>query len=391
MGNHMPAWDEVLEQGQAFFEELHQFPELRWQEEQTAERIRARLNELNIPWRACAGTGTVGTLASSARGKHIALRGDIDALPIHEMTRLPYASQHQGCMHACGHDGHSAVLMATAHWLKQHESELDGPVSLIFQPAEEGGHGAKKMIEDGALEGVDEIYGWHNWPAIQLGQAVCPDGAVMAANGGFQIIIRGEGGHASQPEACRDPVLAGSAMVLALQQIVSRHASPQEAAVVSVTSFDGKSGPTVIPEVVTLSGSIRSACTERRDQIGQKINDIATATAIAYGVEAEVAIEPCYGATVNHSNQALRWRNVLEQEFGSDWHCDKTPLPIMGSEDFSYYLNKVPGAFALIGNGEGEAYIKPCHSPQYQFNAGLIERVVRMYCRLVGVAAPGNR
>ena len=155
---------------------IHRRPELAYDEFQTAELIRNRLNELGIPWDACAGTGTLGRLAQDKSGRHIALRGDIDALPINEITGKPYASEVAGCMHACGHDGHTATLLGTAAWLKAHEAELPGPVTLLFQPAEEGGHGAKRMIEDGALNGIEAIFGWHRWPAIPFGKAVCPDG-----------------------------------------------------------------------------------------------------------------------------------------------------------------------------------------------------------------------
>ncbi|MEQ9316240.1 MAG: amidohydrolase, partial [Henriciella sp.] len=173
-------WEQLIVEATGFRHELHQHPELTWQENDTAARIRARLDALGIEWRACAGTGTVAKLAKDAPGRHVGLRADIDALPINEASGRDYSSTHDGCMHACGHDGHSAALMSTAAWLKANEAALPGPVTLLFQPAEEGGHGAKMMIEDGALDGIEAIFGWHNWPAIPFGKAVCPDGAVMA-------------------------------------------------------------------------------------------------------------------------------------------------------------------------------------------------------------------
>ncbi|MBD3816127.1 MAG: amidohydrolase, partial [Halothiobacillus sp.] len=208
------TWAQNIQEATALRHRLHRSPELSWQEHGTAQIIRSQLKALDIPWRACANTGTVATLAPNATGRHIALRGDIDALPITEQTVVDWISQTPGVMHACGHDGHTATLMAVARWLKTNESALAGPVSLLFQPAEEGGHGARVMIEDGALDGVDWIFGWHNWPAIPFGQAVCPDGPVMAANGIFEIELTGRGGHASQPELCRDPVLAAAAVTL---------------------------------------------------------------------------------------------------------------------------------------------------------------------------------
>ncbi|MDZ7642961.1 MAG: amidohydrolase [Woeseiaceae bacterium] len=221
-GTGIDLWDECVAGAVAARHELHRHPELAWQEAATAARIRTQLDAMDIAWRSCADTGTVATLASKATGRHVALRADIDALPIAEQSGASWASEVVGCMHACGHDGHTATLLAAARWLKHHESSLPGPVTLLFQPAEEGGHGARRMIEDGALEHVDVIFGWHNWPAIPWGQAVCPDGVVMAGNGTFRIDVQGRGGHASQPEACRDPVVAASAIVLALQQVVSR-------------------------------------------------------------------------------------------------------------------------------------------------------------------------
>lgn len=184
------------------------------------------LDTAGIARRDCAGTGTVAMLAPTAPGRHVALRADLDAMPITEHTGLPYASEHDGVMHACGHDGHTATLVAVAHWLKAHEDTLPGPVTLLFQPAEEGGHGAARMIEDGCLgpaeRPVDVVFGWHNWPGLPLGRAVCPDGAVLAANGTFRVELHGRGGHASQPDETRDPVLAAAAVTVALQQVVAR-------------------------------------------------------------------------------------------------------------------------------------------------------------------------
>ena len=363
---------------------LHREPELAWQEEQTAATIRSRLDQLAIGWRACAGTGTVGTLAPDRPGRHIALRGDIDALPIQEESGVEWTSARPGFMHACGHDGHTATLMAAAAWLKHHETELPGPVSLLFQPAEEGGHGAKRMIEDGALDGVDAIFGWHNWPAIPYGKAVCPDGAVMAGNGTFEIEVKGQGGHSSQPEACRDPVLAASAIVVALQQLVSRRLSPQYATVLSVTSFEAPSAVTVIPDTATLKGSFRLGNSGTRQPLSELIAEVAENTARAHGVECDVVIHPRYDATVNHPAEATEYRQALVAEMGDAVIDHELPLPIMASEDFSYYLKKIPGAFALIGADDGNGHHHPCHSAMYDFNDRLIAPVAAVYARLAG-------
>lgn len=385
----MPAqWKDIVDSATALRRRLHAHPELGWQEQQTAQAIRDHLDQLSIAWRPCATTGTVATLNPHGRGKHIALRGDIDALPIHERTDKDWISTIAGCMHACGHDGHTATLAAAAQWIKQHEAELAGPVSLLFQPAEEGGHGAREMIADGALEGVDEIFGWHNWPAIPFGEMVCPDGIVMCGNGTFTIRVIGKGGHASQPELCRDPVLGGSAITLALQQAISRRLAPQQAAVLSLTSFDAPSAPTVIPAEATLGGSIRVPDEATRDTLNTLIRDIAKHTAASYGLDCEVDIQPRYQATINHAEQAQRYRQQWQALYGPDSINTALPTPIMASEDFSYYLQEVPGAFALIGADDGRGHDAPCHNPYYDFNDRLIPKVGRVYAALVDLQAP---
>lgn len=382
-------WQQIMTAAKAMRRELHSIPELGWQEVKTADKVRSTLTRLGIPWRACAETGTVGTLNSKgAGGRHIALRGDIDALPMHEKTGKPYTSQHDGCMHACGHDGHTATLMAAAQWLKHHESDLDCEVSLLFQPAEEGGHGALRMIEAGALDGVDEIYGWHNWPAIPFGQMLCPDGIVMSGNGTFTIELEGVGGHASQPELCRDPVLAASAITLALQQIVSRQLAPQAAAVVSVTSINAPSAATVTPSTATIGGSIRVPDQAVRERINESIIHISQRTAECYGVQCKVDIEARYHATINHAVQAGKMRALWQQEWGDKAVNTTLPTPIMASEDFSYYLQSIPGAFALIGADDGPDHKAPCHSSFYDFNDRLIPRVARLFSRLAGAPLP---
>lgn len=385
----MPSmWTQGIQDAIQLRRALHQAPELTWQEYATANTIRHELQTLGIPWRVCAQTGTVATLAPSAPGRHIALRGDIDALPISEQTGAEWASQSPGVMHACGHDGHTATLMAVARWLKAHEAQLPGPVSLLFQPAEEGGHGAREMIREGALDGVDWIFGWHNWPAIPFGQAVCPDGPLMAANAIFEIEITGSGGHASQPELCRDPVLAAAAITLNLQQIVARRLPPQTAAVVSVTSIDAQSGITVIPDTARLAGSVRVGQTETRALIGHLIKEVSEGTADSYGVRAHVTFTPRYQATVNHPKPAMHYRSAISSTLGANWCKTELPVPIMASEDFSYYLEAIPGAFALIGADDGAGHHEPCHSPRYDFNDRLIDPVGRILASLIGVSPP---
>ena len=386
--NQAQNWTAIIEWAVDFRHRLHRRPELGWSENRTAAKIREVLTTLGIAWRACAGTGTVATLAAETMGRHIALRADIDALPVEEATGAAWTSRTSGCMHACGHDGHTASLLAAARWLQLHEQMLPGPVTLVFQPAEEGGHGARRMIEERALAGVEAIFGWHNWPAIPFGRAVCSDGVVMAGNGTFKLVVRGRGGHASQPELCRDPVLAASAIVLALQQIVSRQLPPQQATVLSVTSIDGRSAETIIPEQVTLAGSFRFADPAQREPLVRLLEEIAGATARAYGAECEVTIYPRYGATINHPGEAARYRRVLQDEFGAEAIDVSTPVPIMASEDFSYYLAEIPGAFALIGADDGRGHDIPCHNPRYDFNDALIGVAARLFSRLAGAPVP---
>lgn len=379
-------WSAVVDEAIEFRRALHRAPELTWQEVNTAAAIRERLDDLGISWRACAETGTVATLAPGAPGRHIALRGDIDALPIVEASGVEWSSRTEGRMHACGHDGHTATLMAAARWLKAHEDRLPGPVTLLFQPAEEGGHGAKAMIDGGALERVEAIFGWHNWPAIPFGRAACPNGAVMAGNGTFEITIQGQGGHASQPELCRDPLLAAAAVVTALQQIVSRRISPQAPTVLSVTSLHADGGsPTVTPATASLAGSFRLGDPDTRELLGELIGETARNTAAAYGVNADVSIHPRYDATVNHEREAEVYRQALLAELGDAALDAGLKMPIMASEDFSYYLNEIPGAFALIGADDGQGHHHPCHSPEYDFNDRLIDRVGRVYARIAGI------
>jgi amidohydrolase len=388
------SWNTIVRQSVELRHWFHRHPELSWQEQNTAARIREQLTAWHIPWRSCAEHGTVATLAAQTSGEHIAFRADMDALPITEKLALDYCSSEPGKMHACGHDGHMAALLGAAAWFKQQEAQLQGPLSLLFQPAEEGGHGAKKMIEDGALDGVDSIFGWHNWPALAVGKAVCPDGAVMSGNGSFHIDIQGRGGHASQPESARDPVLAAAAITLNLQQIVSRRLPPQAAAVVSVTSILAESSVMVIPDSVRLEGSIRFTDPNLRQPMNDLIVEIARSTAATYGVSAEVEIRGRYEATINHAAAAQRYRDALQRELGAQYHDTDLILPIMASEDFSYYLNEIPGAFALIGMAEttptGTDYQAPCHSPDYRFNDQVIESVMRVFCRLAGVPAPAE-
>lgn len=382
------TWDEIIEEAKVNRKELHKIPELCWEEKKTFAYIVAELDRYGVSWRPCSSTGLIAHLAQEAIGTHIGLRADMDGLMMTEVNEVEYKSSQQDRMHACGHDGHMAVLLAVARWLKLHEDKLPGPVSLIFQPAEEGGHGAREMILDGALEGVEKIYGWHNWPAIAFGKVVCREGVVMCANASFTIEVKGVGGHASQPDMCSDPVLGASAITLGLQQIVSRRLPPQDAAVISVTSIDARSGETIIPDSAHLKGSVRMASTSGLEEIGALIQEVASFIAAGYGVEAVVHFTQRYPAVVNTKDEARDFAACFDQVFGDDAACQETAIPLMASEDFSYYLREIPGAFALVGAGDGGRYSIACHNSSYDFNEDLIEPVVRAMSLVVGVPVP---
>jgi len=384
------SWHTALATAKELRHWFHQHPELTWEEEITSQKIQSCLTQWGIEWRSCAKLGVVGVIAPNAKAdnqsKNIALRADMDALPITEMTSVDYVSKTPGKMHACGHDGHMAALLGTAYWLKQNEALLTNTVTLLFQPAEEGGFGAVKMIEDGALNGVDEVYGWHNWPALAFGTAVCPDGPIMSGNGTFKIALEGVGGHASQPELCRDPLLAGAAITVNLQQIVSRRMPPQAAVVVSVTQFETDSAASnVTAQTAKLVGSIRVSEPQWLQPVMDLVDQISVDTAKSYGVTAQCKTKPFYAATINHAGPAAAYREILRAELGDAFDQVEMMVPIMGSEDFSYYLKEVPGAFALIGMSEkaGQKYHQACHHPSYEFNDKLLELVMRCFSQLV--------
>nr|MBA3938977.1 amidohydrolase [Planctomycetota bacterium] len=302
---------------------------------------------------------------------------------------LPWASQHPGCMHACGHDGHTASLLAAAAHLKAREAELPGPVSLIFQPAEEGGHGALRMIEAGALDGIAEIYGYHNWPPFPFGSAVCAAGPVFGANGEWTATITGRGGHASQPHQTIDPIVTGANFVVLAQQIVSRQVAPQESAVVSVTCFHGGTADNIIPDAVELTGTVRAATTAQRDDLAKRVAATLAAACTASGAQGVFDYRPCYPATVNHAGPAARAAAAASAVLGAD-HLITTGLPLMAAEDFGYYLTKIPGCYLLLGAGRPGETLEPCHSPRFDYNDALIPVVVQLWARLAGLGELGG-
>jgi hippurate hydrolase len=357
---------------------LHAAPELSTAEVATG----ALVAELLTGWgyevaTGIGGTGVVATLRHGAGERSIGLRADMDALPISEATGLPYASANPGVMHACGHDGHTTILLAAARQLAETRN-FSGTVRLIFQPAEETG-GAVQMLEDGLFERfpVDAVFGLHNWPGIPAGEFRFIDGPAMAAVDLVIITVKGRGGHGAKPHEAVDPIVAASALVLALQSIVSRNVDPLETAVLTVGSIHGGSMPTVIPDSVELQATVRTFSPTVRDTIRARIKVLAEATAAAYGATVEVYHPPGFPALHNHQAETAFARQVAVRHFGAERVGELRPLLV--SEDFAFLLEKQKGSYLFIGNGPSAEL----HSPRYDFNDGIIEPAARYWVKLV--------
>ena len=346
--------------------ELHRHPELAFQEDWTANFLETKLREFGFePVCGIGKTGLVATI-ECGDGPALGLRADMDALPIQEETGLPYASEISGCMHACGHDGHMAMLLAAAEYLITRD-DLKGTIHFIFQPAEEGYAGAKRMIDDGLFKKfpVDEIYGLHNWPSLPEGMFSAKSGPQMAAVDTFEIKISGQGTHAAMPHLGNDVLTAASAVQTHLQTIVSRSINPQEAAVVSVTEFHCGDAINIMPSRAKLSGCTRHFSTEAQKLIERRIQEICDGIGKAFEVSVMLTYNHVYPATVNSDEQtvkALQAARLIDE----DSVCE-TQYPSMASEDFSFMLKEKPGCFMWLGNGSSEGN-RVLHSPSYDFN-----------------------
>ena len=332
-------------------------------------------------------TGVVGVIRgrASGSGRVIGLRADMDALPMTEETGLPYASGTAGAMHACGHDGHTAMLLGAAQYLAETRN-FDGTAVVIFQPAEEGGGGGREMVEDGMMDrfGIQEVYGMHNMPGKPVGEFAVRPGPFLAASDEFAIAVSGRGGHAAQPHNTIDPVVAASAIVLALQSIVSRNADPLKPAVISVTSVRTSSNASnVIPERVDMLGTCRSLEPEVRDLIEARMAAVVEATAAAHGAQARLTYTRNYPVTINAGPQADFAASVAAAVVGTP-RVDPLAPPVMGAEDFAYMLNARPGAMVFVGNGD----TAKLHHPKYDFNDELIPVGCSYWARLVETAMP---
>ncbi len=368
-----------LERLVAIRRDIHAHPELGYEEFRTADLLERELRDCGYSPSRPAETGLI---ADTGEGEALALRADLDALPLTELTKVGHASKNEGRMHACGHDGHAAILLGTAMALDSVRDEIAGNVRLLFQPAEEGLAGAKKMIEGGALEGVGRIFGLHNWPMLGLGKLAVKPGPLMAAASSFRVLIRGEGGHGSQPWHAKDPIVPACHFVTQLQSIVARDTDHAKPATVSACKIRGGTAINIIPDEVEIAGTVRTFDDEQTAQIGEAIARIASAAASAGGCSAETEFESYYPVTVNHAADAALVAEIGEELFG-EGSVTSEGLPMAGAEDFSFYLQQRPGAYFFLGGGVEGAENAPCHSARYDFNDDLILRGVRTYLRIV--------
>ena len=370
--------------------DIHAHPELCFEEKRTSDVIAQALTGWGIPvHRGLGTTGVVGIIKNGTSDRAVGLRADIDALPMTERNTFAHASQHHGKMHACGHDGHTAMLLAAAKHLAKHR-HFDGTVYLIFQPAEEGGGGAREMIKDGLFKlfPMEAVFGAHNWPGLKVGQFTLKSGPCYASSNEFKITLRGKGAHGAMPHLGVDPVPAACQMVQAFQTIITRNKRPIDTGVISVTMIHTGEATNVIPESCVLEGTVRTFTTEVLDLIERRMQQIAEATAQAFECECEFTFKRNYPPTINHEAETAFARKVLGEVVGPENVIEFEPT--MGAEDFSYYLQEKPGCYFMIGNGDGAHRIGghglgPCmlHNPSYDFNDDLIPLGATAWVRLV--------
>jgi hippurate hydrolase len=367
----------------AWRRDIHAYPELGFEEHRTSDIVAKKLGELGIEVHRNVGkTGVVGILRTG-NGPSIGLRADMDALPIKEATGLPYASQNDGTMHACGHDGHTTMLLGAARYLAETRS-FDGTVVFIFQPAEEGIGGAQAMLEDKLFERFpcDSVFGMHNSPGLPVGKFAIRPGAMMAGGAFFDITVTGKGAHGARPEDSIDPLLAACHITTALQAIVSRNISPQQTAVLSVTAIEGGDAYNVIPQTATIRGTARAFTHQVMQQIEEGMRRTAKGIASGLGATAEVDFRARFAPLVNDPGET-RFLADSAAELVGEAAVERNRSIIMASEDFSYMLEKRPGAYINIGNGETGATSVPVHNPRYQFNDAILPLGASLYAKVV--------
>ena len=367
---------------------LHQHPELLFEEFLTSDFIASILESYDIEMhRGLAKTGIVATVHGKQKGDAIGLRADMDALPIPELNEFAHKSKHDGKMHACGHDGHSTMLLGAAIYLKQH-NDFSGSVHFIFQPAEEGGGGGKVMVDEGLLDlfPCKAVYGMHNWPGLAAGKFAVHDRAVMAAVDKIEITISGKGGHAAMPDQLVDPILTGAQVIIALQSIVSRNLSPLESAVISLTMLEAGHASNVMPNDLKMTGTLRYFYPEDGERITKRMNQIVKSTCEAMGASGHVNIIKGYPATINIPKHAQKCAEAAAQ-VSSEQHVHRDLPPTMGGEDFSFILNACEGAYIWIGNGEvpPEEMGNACmlHNTKYDFNDDILPLGASYWVQLV--------
>jgi amidohydrolase len=385
----LPGLSEQAEAIRALRRDIHAHPELCFEEIRTSALIARTLVSWGIEvHRGLGKTGVVGVIHGRPGPRAVGLRADIDALPVTEHNTFGHASRHQGRMHACGHDGHTAMLLAATQYLTTRR-DFAGTVYLVFQPAEEGGGGAREMMRDGLFERfpMDAIFGMHNWPGMAAGHFAIKDGPCFASSNEFLITIRGKGCHGAMPHLGIDPVPIACQLVQGFQTILTRNVRPVETGVISVTMIEAGEATNVIPETVTMQGTVRTFTTDTLDLIENRMRDMTRHLCAAHGATADFEFSRNYPPTVNHTAETAFVREVMKEVAGAD--KVHTFEATMGAEDFSFFLQEKPGAYFVIGNGDGEHRdgghgLGPCtlHNPSYDFNDDLIPLGASFWVRL---------
>ncbi len=371
--------------------DLHAHPELGYEEKRTSGIVQEQLGLAGVEFKAglAGGTGVLASLRGEA-DEAVGLRADMDALPLQEASTIEYRSRHDGVMHACGHDGHTTMLIGAARVLAKvaREGALPRPVTLVFQPAEEGGAGGRRMVQDGCLDGsvlgppVGQMFGLHGWPRVPLGKVGSRIGPMMAAADAFDITVKGKGCHAAWPHTGHDPVVAGAAVVSALQTICSRNVGPLDSVVVSITQFHAGTTHNIIASEAFLAGTVRTLEPQVQDLAERRLGEIATGVAAAHGCRAEVQYRRGYPPTINHPEAVEVFRGVATQALGPERVVD-VDLPVMGGEDFAFYGQVVPACFFVLGTmPPGATEYAELHQPTYNFNDDAISTGIEMHCRL---------
>ncbi|MBM3366082.1 MAG: amidohydrolase [Betaproteobacteria bacterium] len=359
---------------------IHAHPELAYEETHTAQLVAQQLEAWGIPViRGLGGTGVVGVIRSGTSSRAVGLRADMDALPLQEHNQFAHRSTVDGKMHACGHDGHTAMLLGAAHYLSQHR-DFDGTVYVIFQPAEEGRGGAKAMMDDGLFEQcpMEAVFGMHNWPGMPAGTMGVVAGPMMASSNEFELTIHGKGSHAAQPHRAVDPVMVAVQIAQSWQTIVSRNVSPLDSAVLSITQIHTGSATNIVPDAALMIGTVRTFTLPVLDLMEQRMREIASHTAAAFGASVEFSFTRNYPPLINHRPETEFALSVMHDVVGSDGTKPDIE-PTMGSEDFAFMLLEKPGCYVFIGNGDGTHRdsghgLGPCnlHNPSYDFNDDLL-------------------